>query len=152
MRWREPLIHEHFAVGRMVDHEQRDVIEEVRLPQLRGDADVVRAVARHELLARDPHPVFGLRHTRGVLRVDAQPKRRSPEEVGDECHAIAVPGKHPRARTLQPLLRHNRIVNAAAEFGLRDTIRPHDARDVNRRVRAETEMQRRTGEHLCLHE
>src|SRR4029078_13698981 len=62
----------------------------------------------------------------------------------------AVPSKHPRARTLQPLLRHNRIVDAAAEFGLCDAIRAEYARGRKRRARAETEMQRLTGEHLCL--
>jgi hypothetical protein len=61
---------------------------------------------------------------------------------------MAIPRKHPRARPLQPLLSHDRIVDAAAELSLRDAVRPDDPRDVNRGVRAETKVQRRTGEHL----
>ena len=34
----------------MIDDHQRDMIEEVRLPQLRGDANVVVAVARQQLI------------------------------------------------------------------------------------------------------
>ncbi len=152
MRGRESLIDKHLGVCRMIDDEQRDVIEEMCLPQFRGDTHVVGAVARHKLLTSDPHPVFRLPYTGGVLCVDAQPKRRSPEEVGHKPHTAAVPCKHPGARSFQPLLRHDRIVHAAAEFGLRDPIRPDDARDVDGGVGAETEVKRRAGEHLRLHE
>ena len=77
-RWRllhEPLVDEHLEILRMVNRHQRDVIHEVRFPQLRGDPHVVRSVARHELIGANLHPVFGLRHAGGVLRVDAQPER-----------------------------------------------------------------------------
>ena len=56
MRGRESLVDEDLGLRRMIDDQQRDVIEEVRLPQLRGDPDVVDAVARHQLIAGDPAP------------------------------------------------------------------------------------------------
>ena len=39
-RHREALVHEHFGAFGMIDDEQRDEIEEVRLPQLRGDREI----------------------------------------------------------------------------------------------------------------
>ena len=100
-RHRETLVDEDLGAGGMIDDEQRDEIEEVRLPQLRRDAQVVGAVARHELIAAHLDPVFGHQHVGRLLRVDAQAERRSPEHVGDKRHLAAVPGKQPRARALQ---------------------------------------------------
>ena len=53
-------------------------------------------VARGELIAADEHAVLGLRHPGRVLRVDAHPERRPPEDVGDEAQARAIIGEEPR--------------------------------------------------------
>ena len=74
-RCREALVHERLGALGVVHHEQRHVIEEVRLPQFGRDPHVVAAVARRELIAADAHPVFGLGHARRVLGVDAEPER-----------------------------------------------------------------------------
>ena len=129
----------------MVDDQQRHVIEEMRLPQFGGDPHVVGVVPRHELIAANLHPVFGLRDAGGVLRVDAKPERRAPEEVGHEAHPGAVVGEHPGARTLQPLLGDDDLIGLAVELGLRDAVRPDDPRDVDARAGAQTEMHRRAG-------
>ena len=42
----EPLVHPDLGVRRMVHHQQGHVVEEVRLPQIRGDPQVVLAVHR----------------------------------------------------------------------------------------------------------
>ncbi len=135
----------------MIDDEQRDVVEEVRLPQFGRDADVIDTVTRPQLIAGNPDPVLRLRHASRVLRVDAQTEWRSPEEVGHEVHVRAVPRKHPRARSLEPLLGHDHVVDTGAELGLCDAVRPHDASDVDAGSRAETEVHRRAGHDLRLH-
>ena len=115
-----------------------------------SDPDVIGAVSRDELIAADLHPVFGLGHTSGVLSVDPQPKRRAPQKVGDEAHARTVVGEHPRTRAFQPLFGHDHFVGAAIEFGLHDSVRPDDSRDVDAGACAQTEMHRRTCEGLLL--
>ena len=147
---REPLVDEDLGVRGMIDDHQRHVIDEVGLPQLRGDAHVVRAVLAAQLIAADLHPVFRLRHAGRVLRVDAQTERRPPQEVGHEAHPGAVVGEHPRARALQPLLGDNRFVGAAVEIGLHDAVRPDDPRDVDAGARAQAEVHGRSGDHLLL--
>ena len=87
----------------MIDDEQGDEIEEVRFPELRRDAEIVGAVARRELIAADLDPVLGHQHVGRRLRVDAEPQRRPPDQIGDERHLAAVPGEEPRARSLEAL-------------------------------------------------
>src|SRR5262245_24114037 len=122
----------------------------MRLPQLRGDPDVIRAVAGDELVAANLYPVFRLRHAGSVLRVDAQAKRRSPEEIGDEPHARAVVREHPRTRSLEPLLRHDGLVGFAIEVGLHDAVRPENPGDVDRCAGAQAEVHAVPGDHLFL--
>ena len=53
----------------MVDDHQRDVVEEVGLPQLRGDAHVVSVVPGHQLVAADLDPAVltvALSHDGGI--------------------------------------------------------------------------------------
>src|SRR5215831_8738440 len=147
---RKTFVDEHVLVDGMVDDHQRHVIDEVRLPQLGGDADVVDAVARDELVAANLHPVFRLRDTRRVDGVDAQPERRSPQEVRDEPHVVTVVREHPRARSLEPLLGDDDLVGLAVEVGLHDSVGPEDPRDVYTGARAKTEVHRLAGENLFL--
>src|SRR6185369_4398421 len=107
-------------------------------------------VTRHQLVTADLHPVFGLRHAGSVLRVDAKPERRAPEEVGDEAHAGAVVREDPRTRSLEALLGDDRLIGPAIEVGLHDAVRPEDARHVDARARAQAEMRRLAGENLSL--
>jgi hypothetical protein len=71
-RRREALVDEHLGVIGVIDHQQRHVIEEVRLPQFRRDPHVVAAAAWRELIAANPHPVLRLGHSRRVPGVDAK--------------------------------------------------------------------------------
>ena len=137
---REPLVNEHRDIFGMIDRHQRHVIDEMRFPELGADAHVVGAVARDELIAADPHPVLGLRDAGGVLRIDAQPERGSPQEVGHEPHPGPIVGKHPGARPFEPLLRHDRLIDAGIELRLRHAVRPDDARHVNARARPQSHM------------
>src|SRR5262249_58822199 len=57
---RKPLVDEHFLVGRMIHDEQRDVVDEMRLPQLGGDANVVGSIASGARVAANLHPVLPL--------------------------------------------------------------------------------------------
>ena len=148
----EPLVDEHRDVFGMIDRHQRHVIDEVRFPQLGADAHVVGAVARDELIAADPHPVLGLRDAGGVLRIDPQPERRSPEEVGHEPHPRPIVCKHPGARALEPLLRHDRLIDAGIELGLRHAVRPDDPRHIDARACPQSHMHRRSGDRLLLDE
>ena len=150
-RWQESLIDEHLRISGMVDDEKRDVVEEMGLPQFGCDANVVHTVTRPQLIAGNPDPVLRLRHPRRVLRVDAQTEWRPPEEVGHEVHVRAVPRKHPRARSFEPLLGDDHVVDTSAKLGLCDAVRPHDASDVDAGSCAETEVHRRPGHDLRLH-
>ena len=67
----ESLVHEDFGAGRMIDDEQGEEIEEMGLPELRGDAKVVHAVARGELIAADLDPILGHQRVGRGLRIDA---------------------------------------------------------------------------------
>ena len=136
----------------MVHGHQRYVIHEVRFPELRGDADIVRAVARHELVAANLHPVFGLRDAGRVLGVDAQTEGRAPQKIRDEAHSRAVVGEYPRTRALETLLRDDRLIRTTVEIGLHDAVRPEDARHVDARARAQSEMGRAAGQRLLLRE
>ena len=69
----EAFVHKHLGPRRVIDHHQRDVVEEVCLPQFGGDTHVVEAVARHELIAANLDPVLGRHDAGGLLGVDAQP-------------------------------------------------------------------------------
>jgi hypothetical protein len=143
-RDREALVHEDLRPVRMVDDEQRQQVEEVRLPQLRRDAQVVGAVVRGQLVAADLHPVLGRRRVRRHLRVDAQPQRRAPDEVGHEAHLAAVPREQPRARALEALAGRDHGTAAALNSDCRipfgQTIRttspasPRPGRSARRRV------------------
>ena len=148
----EALVHPHLGVGRMVDHEQRHVVEEVRLPQVGGDAQVVLAVHRGELVAPDEHAVLGEGDVGGVLGVDAQTQGRAPDEVGDELHPAAVVGEEPRARALEPLLGRDDLVGGELEVGLGHAVGPADAGDVGLGLHPEPEVGGRPGEHLLLDE
>ena len=149
-RGRKALIDVDLGAGGMIDDHQRHMVEEVRLPQLGGDAQIVAAVASRQLVAANAYPVFGLRDTRRVLRIDAKAERRAPQEVGHERDVAAVVGEHPRARPLQPLLRDEAIVDADAELGLRHAVGPDDPRHVDGRTRAEAEVHGATPHHLLL--
>ena len=94
---RESLVDEHFGVARMIDHEQRRKIEEVRLPEFCGDAQIVEPITRLQLVPAKLHPVLGHQHVGCRLRVDPQAQRRSPQHVGHEPHRLAVPGEQPGA-------------------------------------------------------
>ena len=147
---REPLVDVQLGLRRMIHHHQRDVVDEVALPQLGRDPQVVLPVARRQLIAADQHPVLGLRHAGRVLRVDSHAERRSPEEIGDEAHRLAVVGEEPRARPLEPLLGDEDISRGQLEVGLHHAVRPDDARDVDARLRSESEVNRPPGHHLFL--
>ena len=134
----------------MVHHEQRHMIEEMRLPELRRNAHVVDAVVRPKLVAGNPDPVLRLAHASRILSVDSQAQRRAPEKVGDEAHASAIPRKHPRTRSLQTLLRDNHVIHRRAELRLRVAVRPHDARHVDAGARPEAEVNRCSSHDLRL--
>ena len=148
----ESLVDEHRRVFGVIDDEERRMIDEMRLPELGGDSHIVGAVACRELIAANLHPVFGLRHAGGILRVDAQAERRSPQEVGHELHPRPIVGKNPRTGSLEALLRDDRLIDGGIELGLGHAVRPDDARHVDARPRAETDVDRRAGDRLLLHE
>ena len=99
----------------------------MRLPELRGDAQVVLAVAGSELIAAHLHPVLGHEHVGGRLGVDAQAQRRAPDQVGDEAHLAAVPGEEPGTGALEALLREHDAVGRAVELRLQRAVGPGDA-------------------------
>ena len=149
-RHREPFVDEDLGVVRMIDDEQGDEIEEVRFPQLRRDAQIVGAVARRELIAADLDPVLGHQHVSRRLRVDAEPERRPPDEIGDERHLAAVPGEEPRARSLEALRRRHRLVRLRVELRLQRAVRPGDAHDFGAVRLAKAEVDERRGDDLLL--
>ena len=63
-QWRwlrcKPLVNEDFRARRVVNNQERDVVEIVGFPQLGGDSDVIDAVARRKLVAADLDPVPSL--------------------------------------------------------------------------------------------
>src|SRR4030095_11989557 len=146
----ESFIDEHLRVCRMVHHEQRHVIEEMCLPEFGRDTNVVDAIARPKLIARDPDPILRLTHTRGVLGCDAASKRRPPQEIGDEADLCAVPREHPRARPFETLLCDDHVVDGRSELGLRVAVRPHDSRHIDAGAGAQTEMNRSSSHDLRL--
>ena len=75
-RWDgESFVDIDVRLRRVVHHQQRHMIEKVRLPQLRGDAQIIDAVARHELVAANLYPVLRHQHAGRILGVDAQSQR-----------------------------------------------------------------------------
>src|SRR5262245_2712464 len=122
----------------------------MRFPQLGSDANVVSAVVGDELITANLYPVFRLRHAGGVLCIDAEAERRSPEEVRHEPHAAAVVREDPRARSLEPLLRHHSLVGLTIEVRLHDPVWPEDLRDVDARASAQPEMYGLACEDLSL--
>ena len=149
---REALVDEDLRVRRVVDDQQRRVVDEVGLPELGGDAQVVLAVAWGELIAANQHAVLGLRHPGGVLRVDAHPERRPPEHIGDEAQAGTVVGEEPRAGSLEALLGNEHAARRQVEVGLHHAVRPRHARHVDLRLLAQAEVDRGAGQDLLLHE
>src|SRR5690606_2985744 len=64
----------------------------------------------------------------------------------------AVPGEEHRAGAFEPLLGEDRLIGRKLEFGLYRPVRPDDARDIDLRVLAETEVEMRRCDHLFLGE
>src|SRR5215831_6469905 len=84
----------NLGAGGVIDRHQRDVIVVINFPQFGGDADVVKAVMRHQLIAADLVPFSSGGDFGRPKRVDAQTDSRSPGHcVLDELHSLAVPGK-----------------------------------------------------------
>ena len=152
----EPLVHIDFGIVGMVDDEQRNMVEEVRFPEFRRDAQVVpggRAVfsrAGGQLFSAYPNPVLGGHDARRFLRVDLEPQRRTPDEIGDEIHAFPVPCEEPRARPLEALLRQHDFPGKQIEFGLYAAVGPHDAGHVRHGVGTQSEMHEGPFDHLFL--
>ena len=86
----ESFVDINFGSRRVVYHQERHVVEVVRFPELRGDANVVCSVAGCKLVAADLDPVFRLTDARRVLGIDTQAQGRSPDKIGDEPHGLAV--------------------------------------------------------------
>ena len=132
-REEEALIDIRFRVGGMIDDGEVDVVEVMRLPEVSGDAHVVEAVARLELIAAHLDPIGGLRNSPSVLCVDVEAEWRTPEDVGHELHLVAVPGEQERARAVESLRdRHAdaRLRLVQGEFDLRVSVGPDDAKDL----------------------
>ena len=152
----EPLVHVHLRADGMVHGHQLDFIKEVRFPQVRRDAQVVKAVPRLELVAPDFDPVARLHHARRVLGVDPQAQWRAPDEVGDELHARvgararAVVGQQPGAGAFQPLRGFGQLVGLQLELALRAAVGPDDADAVRALVVAQAEMRDGAGNDLRL--
>ena len=90
----EALVGENFRALRMIDGHQLQPVVVIGLPQFSGDAQVVGAIARNQIIARNLVPLLGGGDARRTERVDAQPDGRSPRHrVLDELHRMSVPGE-----------------------------------------------------------
>ena len=118
-REKESLIDEHLRTGGMIDDGEMDVIEEVRLPEVGGDAHVVHAVAWLELVAADLDPIRRFRDSASVLGVDVEAERRTPQNVGHEVHPFAVPGEQEWAGAEKTLRHVHRLIGGEVVFRLR---------------------------------
>ena len=143
-RRQEPLVRVHLEPGGMVDGDQRGGVEVDDLLELVGRLQDVAAFLGHQLPDAHVLVVVG-----GVVL----PRRRevaddtSPEEVGHEAEAVAVPGVEDGAggplavqlHEVEPLPRRRR------QLGLPDPARPQDANELDRVRRAQAEGEARRG-------
>src|ERR1700733_2723327 len=115
----------------MVHHHQRVVIDVVRFPQLGGDTQIVIAVSRHKLAARNLYPFFGLINTLCLASVDADAHYRAPRgTVLHKVHSPTVESEQGRARALKALIDDDRLIGAQIELRLGSSIWPYDAQHV----------------------
>src|ERR1043166_4711646 len=88
LRWLqiESLIDMNLGVWRMIDDDQRELVEEIGLPKIGVDAHIVIAIARHQMFATDFEPFGGLWEVADVLTIDVHAERCAPHEVADKAH------------------------------------------------------------------
>ena len=149
----EALVDKNLRAGRMIDRHEREIVVVVDFPQFRGDADIVEAVVRHELVASDLVPLSGGRDLRRAQSVDAQPDGRTPgNRVLHKLHLLSVVGEQERAGRLQALLGHDFLVGLHAKLGAHRAVRPDDPHHLRLGLLAQTEMKLRSGDRLLLHQ
>ena len=134
LRRREPLVDEDLGVRRMIDDQQRHVVEEVRLPQLRGDAHVVarrraaragrRAIRTQSSVCVTPAVSCAL-----MRRPSGDRHRKSVTKPMRWPSYANTHGHDPFSRCSATIASSTPTPNSACG----DAVRPDDARDVDRR-------------------
>ena len=121
----------------MIDHPQLGEVEERRLPQLLGDAQVPDAA--HGRGAVDAHQLGEVPARPDAFR-HRHAERRAPQQVGDELDAVAGLGVEERAASLEHLLLDDELIALGRDAVLRHAVGPGHAQQIGGVDLAEAEV------------
>src|SRR6185295_2700850 len=87
----EPFVYKDLCTFRMINGHKRHVVVIIDFPELCSNADIVKAVMRHKLIAPNLVPFSSGCYFRGAERINAQANRGSPgRRILQELHPFAV--------------------------------------------------------------